>query len=100
MTYMYHATPFENLASIVENGINTGPDNLVYLCEKPEDSAKFLVVRGYRDILVAKVKVPKKLENTIIETFDHSQKFFKCRAFGSTIPISADRVAGFTRYSI
>ena len=100
MRYMYHATPFNNLENIMDNGINTGADGLVYLCEKPEDSVKFLAIRGYRDILVDKVKIPKKLENTIIETFDHSNKFFQCRAFAQTISIPVTRIAGYIRYEL
>lgn len=97
---MYHATPFNNLVSIMENGIHLGIDNLVYLCETPQDSAKFVAIRGYRDILVVKVKIPKSLENTVIETFDHNSKFFGCRAFGSTTSIPLDRIAGYLRYEL
>ena len=50
----------ENLIPIMDQGINPGPDGLVYMCEKPEDSVKFLAVRGYRDILVCKIKIFKK----------------------------------------
>ena len=100
MTYMYHATRFENLSSILEKGIQPGTDGLVYMCLEPRDSAKFLAVRGCKDILVIKVKIPKKLNNTIQETFDHSSRFFGCRAFASNIPISTERLADFTRYQL
>lgn len=100
MYKFYHATPYCNLHSILTNGINTGSDNLVYMCEQPYDAVKFLAIRGYKDILVIEVKVPKKLENTIIETFDHAENLFKCRAFASTINIDACRFGKMIRYNL
>lgn len=97
---MYHATPYENLGKILENGLVPGPDGLIYLTEKPTDAAKFIAIRGYRDILVVEVKIPKKLENTIEETFDHSERFFQCRSFASTVSIKSDRIKDYYRYSI
>lgn len=100
MKYYYHATPYENLPSVLCDGLKPGPDGLVYLCEKPEDCCKFLYVRGCRNILTVRVKVTKRLENTIIETFDHSPDFFKCRAYASTIPVGLDRLDDFRRWNI
>ena len=100
MYKMYHATPYKNLNSILDNGIKLGSDNLIYLCKNPKDSVKFLAIRGFKDILVVEVKVPKKLENTIIETFDHSEKFFQCRSFASEIDIGTDSISKYTRYQL
>lgn len=97
---MYHATLYENLGKILENGLVPGADGLIYLTEKPVDAVKFIAIRGYRDILVVEVKIPKKLENTIEETFDHSERFFQCRSFASTIPIKLDRIKDYYRYNI
>lgn len=85
---------------MLEKGILPGPDGLIYLCTDPTDSAKFLYIRGHRDIIVYEVKVPKKLSDTIIETFDHSPTFFQCRAFASTVPIPVERLGKLTRYQI
>lgn len=75
----YHATPFENLESIfMDQVIRKGCDGVVYLTEKPEDAVKFLMIRGYRKILVLGVDLE---EDMVSESFDHSQAFFKCRAF-------------------
>lgn len=100
MRKLYHATPMENLDKILDSGIKRGPDGLIYLCEKPEDSAKFIAIRGYRNILVVEVKIPKRLENTIIETFDHSERFFQCRAFASTVDIPIERCQNYLRFDI
>lgn len=75
----YHATPFENLNSILEKGLKKGFDNIIYLTETPEDSLKFLRVRLVTDILVIQIDLE---ESDVVETFDHSEAFFKCRAFG------------------
>ena len=99
MRKLYHATPYNNLYSILEHGINIGVGG-VYMCETPNDAAKFLAVRGIKDILVVEVKIPKKLEYTISESFDHSYAFFKCRAFVSNIPIELNRLGNMTRYQI
>lgn len=84
----YHATPFENLESImVDQVIRKGCDGVVYLAEKPEDAAKFLVVRGHRKILVLGVDIE---EDMVSESFDHSEAFFKCKAFTYPEDISLD----------
>lgn len=75
----YHATPFENLESIMDQGIRKSRDGVVYLTEKPEEATRFVVIRGYVDILVCEVQVK---EDLVEETFDHSEVFFKCRAYG------------------
>lgn len=76
----YHATSFENLESIMvkDQIIRKGCDGVVYLTEKPKDACKFLLVRGVRKILVIGVNLE---EDMVSESFDHSQAFFKCRAF-------------------
>ena len=75
----YHATPFENLVSIMDQGIRKSRDGVVYLTEKPEEATRFVVIRGHVDILVCEVQIE---ENMVEETFDHSEAFFKCRAYG------------------
>lgn len=76
----YHATPFENLESIMvkDQEIHRGCDGVVYLAEKPNDALKFLVIRGYTKILVIGVALE---ENEVEESFDHSEAFFKCKAY-------------------
>lgn len=91
MKTFYHATSMENLNGILESGIEArNIEKLVYLAETPQDALKFVALRFYSEILVVEVKIPKKYEHKIIETFDHSYSFFKCRAFGyqGNIPLS------------
>lgn len=95
---MYHATSYENLISIMDNGIKASNiENLVYLCEKPEEAVRFPYMHLIRDIAVFEVEINKK---NIIETFDHSEAFFKCRAFGHIGDIPASKIKNVYRYDM
>ena len=74
----YHATPFENLNSIFKKGITRGIDGVVYLAETSEDAVKFIAIRGHKKILVIEVEVE---DDMVEESFDHSESFFKCKAY-------------------
>lgn len=75
----YHATPSENLVSIIKDGcIKKGWLGVVYLTETAQDAVKFCAIRGQKFITVFEVEVDESL---IEESFDHSNEFFKCRAF-------------------
>ena len=54
----YHAAPRETMEKIVGEGrIRKSWDGEVYLCKKPEDSCKFLAIRGRRTVSVMVVDV-------------------------------------------
>ena len=93
----YHATPMENLTSISTEGIRLSPDGVVYLCTKPEDCLKFALVHGVTNVLVLEVNIPA---NWVIETFDHSETFFKCRCWGSTRAIPTNRIKNYIKYDL
>lgn len=79
MKTYYHATATENLTSILKDGIKRNNfENVVYLCERPEDAAKFLRVHLCPDFVVIPVQVHEKY---LEESFDHSYAFFQCRAW-------------------
>ena len=93
----YHATPFENLDSIIEKGIlKSRYDGMVYLTEKPEEAARFLAIRLCREILVCEVEVDESL---VEETFDHNGAFFRCRAYGYHGDVEPDKIIGFYKYT-
>ena len=94
---LYHATPYSNLISIVSEGIKLSSDGVVYACEKPEECLRFAYVHGCYDVLVIKFKVDKR---KVVETFDHSYEFFKCRCFGSKIPVTLDMIEDYYRYDL
>lgn len=92
----YHATPFENLEAIMAQGIRKSRDGVVYLTEKPEEATRFVVIRGYVDILVCEVQIE---EDMVEETFDHSEAFFKCRAYGYSEDIIPDEITSYIKYT-
>lgn len=91
----YHATPFENLESIMDQGIHRGCDGVVYLTEKPEEAARFVAIRGYYPILVLGIELE---EDMISESFDHNPVFFGCRAYTYPEDIPADEITEFLKY--
>lgn len=90
----YHATPYENLESILENGIKRGVDGVVYLTEGRDEAMRFLLIRGYRDILTVEVLIDSE---NVDEMFDHNPNFFKCRAFGYKGDIKSNELMNFYR---
>lgn len=90
----YHATPYENLASIVVDGIKSGMEGIVYLTKERDDALKFLVIRGCHDILTVEVLIDSE---KVEETFDHSLQFFKCKAFGYKGDIKPCEMINFFR---
>lgn len=91
----YHATPFNNLNSILEQGLHRSIDGVVYLCEKPEDCLKFAGVHLIQHVLLCEVNIPA---SWVVETFDHNITFFKCRYYGSTKDIPISRITNYTEY--
>lgn len=91
----YHATPFENLNSILNQGIHRGCDGVVYLTEKPEEAARFVAIRGCTKILVLGIEFE---ECMIKESFDHNKVFFGCRAYIYAGDIPVDEITEFLTY--
>lgn len=75
----YHAAPKETMIRIVGEGkIKKSWDGAVYLCKEAVDSCKFLVMRGMKEMSVIEVEIE---ENEVTESYDHSEAFFKCKAY-------------------
>lgn len=49
----------------------------VYLCETAKDACKFLAIRGEKMVYVFEVEVN---ESQMIESFDHDENYFGCKA--------------------
>lgn len=95
----YHATEFTNLSSILENGIHPGCDGEVYLCKKPEEALRFVVIRNigtHKKYLVCKVDLRSGVE----ESFDHSEEFFRCRAYMYNKNIPSSNIRSYIEYDI
>lgn len=98
MRIMYHATDYENLESIIDQGkIKRGVDGVIYLCNSPKDSAKFIAIRGIKKILVCEVEVDDEL---LEESFDHSESFFRCKAYMYNSDIEMSRIRHFSKYEL
>lgn len=89
MKKFYHATTNEKLSKILKEGLRAdlNIEGIVYLCERPEDAAKFLLVRGYKDCIVLECELD---ERELEEQFDHSQSFFKCKCWGLSRNVKPD----------
>lgn len=75
----YHATSPENMQKIIDDGkIKHSFGGEVFLCRKPLDACKFLVLRGLRHVSVIEVELNKK---DVQESYDHAESFFKCKAY-------------------
>ena len=69
----YHAATPETMEKIIADGVvKRGWDGCVYLCEKPQDAAKFVAIRGHDEVAVIEVILPA---NKVKESFDHSVQF-------------------------
>jgi len=78
----YHATSKSNLGNIMQDGIKKGKiEKVVYLADSSQNAAKFLAVRGMKEIIVFPIDASKLDRKELEESFDHSYDFFKCRAY-------------------
>lgn len=94
----YHATDYSRLDSIMEKGLlNSNIEGIVYLTKDPKDAIKFPAVHLVTDILVVEVELD---ENDVQETFDHNERFFRCKAYGYPGNISTDDIVGYSRYQL
>lgn len=79
MAYYYHATTPENAESIISDGVlKANAFGEVFVCKKPLDCCKFLLIRGVRNIAVIELELE---ENEVEESHDHSESFFRCKAY-------------------
>lgn len=93
MKYLYHATVSDNLDSIYKNGlIPQGFYNAVFLADNPESAAAFLKVRLINNITVLRVKFNNNQFRKLDESFDHSDSFFRCRAYMCYETITPERL--------
>lgn len=95
MKKFYHATPYDNLWSILINGLKPGVDKVVYLAETREAALKFICVRCFDPILVIEIELD---ESKVEESFDHSYEFFKAKAFNYPGLIPADKLGKMWKY--
>lgn len=71
----------DNTQSILEKGLLKGFDGVVYLTKKPDESVRFLAFRFVNEITVFEVNIPKQYKDKVMESFDHNEKVFGCKAY-------------------
>lgn len=88
----YHATSETNFRKIMQSGsLHTGIDGIVYLTESAEDAYAFIGIRVWdEDIYILCIEGLD--ESKVVETFDHSYEFFKCRSYGYPEDISTKNI--------
>lgn len=75
----YHAAPKETMMKIAGEGvIRKSWDGMVYLCKEAVDSCKFLIIRGIEEMSVIEVELE---ESEVVESYDHCESFFGCKAY-------------------
>lgn len=75
----YHAAPKETMMKIYAEGVlKKSWDGVVYMCKDSIDACKFLVIRGMRQMSVIELELDEK---EVEESHDHSETFFKCKAY-------------------
>ena len=93
----YHAATPETMEKIIADGVvKRGWDGCVYLCEKPQDAAKFVAIRGHEIVDVIEVILPA---DKVKESSDHSIQFFQCRAYRYEEDVKIRQGARLTEYS-
>lgn len=100
MAKYYHGTSYANLLKIIEDGKikNNNMEHCVFLAETKDDAFKFVALRYMmEDIAVIELELD---ESKVHETFDHSQRFFKARAFAYDGEISTDCATNCWKYPV
>ena len=85
---LWHATPYSNLTSIVDNGLITS-NGKIFFADKVESAVLFVYMKGEKHIVAFPVDFT---EEEVKESFDHNIDFFKCRCFSVTNNIPYSRI--------
>ena len=99
MSKYYHGTSYSNLLKIIEDGkIKKSMEGIVYLAKTKEEAFRFIALRYMtEDIAVIELELDK---SKVYETFDHSQRFFKARAFAYNGEISTNCATNCWKYPV
>jgi RNA:NAD 2'-phosphotransferase (TPT1/KptA family) len=80
---LYHSTLKKNLDSILENGLKTGCDGVIYFADSVQNALKFPIIRGKKveDLIVIEIDTESIEKSKLDYSYDHSEAFFKCKAY-------------------
>lgn len=93
---MYHSTDSRNIPAIMKEGIKPGIDGCVYMCNAAEHTLRFATFSMAENISVIEFEVP---EEDLEESFDHSEAFFRCKAWITDKVIPPSSIKNITNYS-
>ena len=91
----YHASPSENCGKILCDGIKPDRMGEVFLADSAENALKFLVIRDYKNLVVFEFELD---DSEVHESFDHSESFFKCKAWICNRQIDPDEILEVYQY--
>lgn len=74
---VYHATDYDNLASIIVDGLQPSGEG-IFFAEGFEQALAFMFLRNYSPVVVLELEID---ESELRESFDHSESRF-CKLFG------------------
>lgn len=99
---LYHATTIMNFDRIVIDDYikPQGFDKCIFFADNKTSAAMFLAIRGEKEIIVLEVDADKLDYSKIGESFDHSEAFFKCKAYMYKDQIPLKDVDHVYRYCI
>ena len=93
----FHATTHENAEKIMQDGvIRKSYDGGVYICKQPLEAARFVAIRGHETGTIFEVELE---ERKVVETHDHNEAFFGCKAYMYMDDIPTVKVVKISRYS-
>lgn len=97
--YLYHATDQSNEYAIMNEGLKPGIDGGTYFADSVENALKFMAFRvDVQKIIVLKVSTEHLDKKLLEESFDHSEFFFKCKAWVYMDHIQPEAIQGIEEY--
>ena len=85
---LWHASPYSNIESILNNGLLTSNGKL-FFADKVDSAVLFVYMKGEKHIVAFPVEFT---EEEVKESFDHNVDTFKCRCFSVTKNIPYSRI--------
>lgn len=96
--FLYHATVSVNRDGILNEGLKRNWDG-VYLADSEDNAMKFMAFRfEATEFTVFKIDVARLDETLLHESFDHSEVFFKCKAWVYEEDIARSAIVAYTEY--
>lgn len=70
---LYHATPGDTFAAIMDEGLKVGQEGCIFLAESEKLSHAFMLLYGIKNFVVFEVDIP---ESDVEISDDHNEEYF------------------------